>query len=125
MKIGDYVRTKRGQIHKITDLKGYYENEKLIEDKQSVYIDGKPSGWVYWQFKEFVVKSSSNIIDLIEEGDYVNGKEVFCIAQDKAGINNEVYILSMDDTPMFCKKRDIKTIVTKQQFESIEYKIGE
>lgn len=63
-----------------------------------------------------IVKHSKNIIDLIQVGDYVNGKYVKEINQYKDGKSIIALIGIIDE-------EDIKSIVTKQQFESIEYKI--
>ena len=70
----------------------------------------------------YIIKSSPNIIDLINVGDYVNGLKVDKI--DENGIYNSnsydgwlVNIASYNE--------DIKSIVTKEQFESMKYRIGE
>lgn len=118
MKVGDYVRTKRGQIYRITDLKKCYENDVLIEDKQLVHIDNHFSGWNLGQFKELIVKSSLNIIDLIEVGDYVNGFLVIHKENDYVRICPAIL-------PLDLKEKDIKSIITKEQFESMEYKVGD
>lgn len=55
MKIGDYVRTKDGYISKIKEL------------GINIYTD------VGCLSEDYAIKSSPNIIDLIEVGDYVNG----------------------------------------------------
>ena len=66
-----------------------------------------------------IIKSSPNIIDLIEVGDVIRGKdnhlfEVYAIGSDCVYINNlEEYILA----------DEIKSILTKEQFESMEYKV--
>ena len=120
MKIGDYVRTKRGQIHKITDLKGYYENGELIEDRQYVHIDNHFSGWDLEQFKELIIKSSPDIIDLIEVGDYVNGSKVLDIAQAP---KKAIYTEQENGGALLpIVNNRIESILTKEQFESMEYK---
>ena len=58
-------------------------------------------------------KSSSNIIDLIEVGDYVNGFPI---------IHKENDILKCGLLVQF-KENEIKSIVTKEQFESIKYSL--
>ena len=68
-----------------------------------------------------IIKASHNIIDLIEVGDYVNGKEVIC---------NEKYELKLADIEgnwgiRFVEEPEIETIVTKEQFESMAYKVVE
>lgn len=61
-----------------------------------------------------IVKHSKNIIDLIEVGDYVNRYPVVEVDafKDWVDIGDEVL-----------RERDIKSIVTKEQFASMEYKL--
>ena len=66
IKSGDYVRTKTGNIHKVTKIIPYYENDKLVYDRQGLYWDNKHSGYEIWQLEDIIIKYSSNIIDLIE-----------------------------------------------------------
>lgn len=112
-----YVRTKKG-IAKIID--------RILEPTHYYF-----KMWVTDKFLEInddteyisevdVLKASHNIIDLIEVGDYVNGREVIdiklkcdetikCLITHGYDITNEM----------------IKSIVTKQQFESMSYKLGD
>ena len=120
MKVGDYVRTEKGIIGKFNIVKtgetipnwnggfGYKEIEKE-------YIDNN----IYNRFVDKIIKSSPNIIDLIEVGDYVDKLRVV----DKY----EKYIVAetFDERIVITKEDTIKSIVTKEQFESMEYKIGE
>ncbi len=108
MKIGDYVRTKYG----ITQFKEYEttNGEKLLcmpvkDGSQGIFAN-----------IEDVVKSSPNIIDLIEVGDYVNGVIV-----------SQSYIDNIKHIAPEIKENNygIKSIVTKEQFSCMEYKIGE
>ena len=76
-------------------------------------------------FTEDIIKASYNIIDLIEAGDYVNGYKVY-----SGGKKHFDYILTWDDVesyymriPLFSV--DIKSIVTKEQFEQMLYKVGD
>lgn len=59
-------------------------------------------------------------------GDYVNGTKVLAITKFN---ENEIGIcIYKDDEDMHCiilKKEDIKSIVTKEQFEQVEYRIEE
>lgn len=99
MKVGDYVRTIKGNIYKLT------ENDLKFEiTKQNCKI------------------SSPNIIGLIEVGDYVNGHLVLNVLD----FNDNTRILSLEkiyDSNIV--EEDIKSIVTKEQFESMKYKVGE
>lgn len=69
-----------------------------------------------------VLKASFNIIDLIEAGDYVNGMLV-CKNEEE----NYLYLNGLDADGNYYEDsiRDIKTVVTREQFEYMEYRIGE
>lgn len=74
--------------------------------------------------KDIISKASHNIIDLIEVGDYVNGYKVY-----SGGKKHFDYILTWDDLENYYIKIPlhtvtIKSIVTKEQFESMQYKIN-
>ena len=102
MQVGDYVRTKKGFIGKANVITQYNVN---IEDKKIVQLIN-------------ITKSSPNIIDLIEVGDYVNGK---CV--DEIDTHRKcLYSYERDDYYIF-NERDIKSIVTKENFKEMEYKI--
>ena len=111
MKVNDYVRTKSGLIGKIMGSNAYDENKIsiLIDDTKDIKITPVID-------KEQIIKSSPNIIDLIEVGDYVNGFYVL-------GVYQEPKYLITDDCSLY--EEDIKSIVTREMFESMEYKVGE
>ena len=109
MKIGDYVRTKDGRIEKYSGTDDCeIENFSLPE----------------------IIKSSPNIIDLIEVGDYVNGMLVTEVSKLDSGsieitYNDRyryLYLKEWNYESRFNKFK-IKSIVTKEQFESMEYRI--
>lgn len=120
MKVGDYVRTEKGIIGKFNVVKtgetipnwnGGYGYKEI--DKE--YIDNN----VYNRFDDKIIKSSQNILDLIEIGDYVNGTMVTEIKDGKPfkeDYNDPYYSYYFDD---------IYSIVTKEQFSQMEYRIGE
>ena len=139
MKIGDYVRNKYG-IAKIIDIKTndegidicYFDNDiafifdtKLKEEKYRTHILPLANNVDINK-----IKHSPNIIDLIEVGDYVNGKKVEWIGygmyQDTEdgliGIGDK-FILFNEFTREGAREKDIKSILTKEQFESMEYKL--
>lgn len=110
MKVGDYVRYKYenciyiGKIKFISEVMGFEETLQLDIDTCMEEI-----------LKENIIKSSPNIIDLIEVGDYVNGRIVEWIGDKFVAFGRLDYAY----------EKDIKSIVTKEQFESMEYKVGE
>lgn len=114
IEVGEYVRTKKGIIDKV--VINYYGicNSKNCNCKhvscQKDYYD-----------EEDIVKHSKNIIDLIEVGDYVNKEKVLDIFNPMfLEFGKLPYIVTKDKN---YEGFEIKSIVTKQQFESIEYKI--
>lgn len=109
MKIGDYVRTKHYGISKITDI--YNEDKIELDNVNAFGIKG------VCYMTENIIKSSPKIIDLIEVGDYVNG----CKITGKSNLN----ILYTYDEQVMLTNKNIKSIVTKEAFESMEYKIGD
>ena len=120
MKVGDYVRTKHG-IEKITDIKEWVHfqgYEKIITTDKNKYET------LYEQSE--IIKSSSNIIDLIEVGDYVNGKKVIDTYTDYIfDYTEEFKVIRFSETDILHDRKHIETIVTKEQFSCMEYKIGE
>lgn len=112
IQVGEYIRTLDG-IKKIV---------KINEGKLSTYY-GK-----YIVFPEYknsksinvknIIKHSFNIIDLIQEGDYVNGKKVL---DNVSNAFLEVSSSNLGNNRIFA--RMIKSIVTKEQFERMEYEV--
>ena len=135
LEVGMYVRTKNGNIRKIVELANprcidepdYYVDKVLINIEQNPIEDT-----IYmekWLFNEEIVKSSLNIIDLIEVGDYVNGTKVTSISgtrYDKNDLHCYCDYCQNEKTGkwLMIPAKDIKSIVTKEQFASIEYKVG-
>lgn len=78
--------------------------------------------------KENVIKASYNIIDTLEVGDYVNGEYIIQISKTFGLLFIETTYydeVSGEEKHKFIRKEDIKSIVTKEQFESMSYRIGE
>lgn len=72
-----------------------------------------------------MVNCSFDIIDLIEVGDYVNGTEVVEKYLDQ---KSKKWILKGGYHPdyaphIYYSNSEIKSIVTKEQFESMEYEV--
>lgn len=124
LEVGMYVRTKFG-IGKLL-----YFNEELEE-----WVNERYNSYT----EDYIVKASHNIIDLIEVGDYVNG----CYVSNRRASVNEhlgghpkgIGIIKCnayfnqgnynDCKFEWIEEKDIKSIVTKEQFESINYKLEE
>lgn len=115
IEIGDYVRTINGYIYKLLGEQQYLDNTGETVD-----------------FIEDIVKHSKNLIDLVEVGDYVNGKKIEDILEPSIKIEYvaEKILCFETDYPIEKGLRcyhncDIKSIVTHEQFASIEYKVEE
>lgn len=116
LKEGMYVRTKDGFIDKvINDYKDSCNNPNCNCKHVSCEHN-------YYDEKD-IIKSSDNLIDLIEVGDYVNGKRVYNISivdgLKYLDVEVEDYL---SDTP-FINADQITSIVTKEQFESVKYEV--
>ena len=117
IKVNDYVRTKdyqniRSRIGKIIKQDGKY-----------YYLDIDKNTQMVWE-EDTILKSSPRIIDLIDVGDYVNGHKVYycyCADEDSTGL----FIDTEKGREWLDKSSQIKSIVTKEQFENISYKVGE
>ena len=107
-----YVRTKRGTFDrfmtskKIESLTWY-----TFEDRGSITNP-----------ENYIINASHNIIDLIEVGDYVNGYLVLNVLD----FNDNTRILSLEriyDNKI--TEEDIKSIVTKEMYSSVKYRLGD
>lgn len=111
MRYSNYVRIDN-------DGRGCIGIGKIVNyTKDTIYINMNNKYNLPISFnKNSITKYSKNIIDLIELGDFVNGKEVIEIDDFKEFIGTDKSIL---------REKDIKTIVTKEQFSNMEYRMGE
>lgn len=130
MNVGDYVRTKSGYISKYIGknktpytIGEHLSFETTIRDIRYEETDNDTMIWKSELEKglEEIIKSSPNIIDLIEVGDYVNGHKVIDIAYAP---KKAIYVEEK------CKSAiipvlSIESILTKEQFEAMQYKIKE
>ncbi len=110
IEVGMYVRTKYG----ITQYKEYdTTNGKLL----CMPVKDGTNG-IFANFEDIIGEPSFNIIDLIEDGDYVNGAKVLSV-----NIDGDFIIISDRCARLICGE-NLKSIVTKEQFEQMSYKIG-
>ena len=75
------------------------------------------------------IEASHNIIDLIEEGDYVNDYKVDRVQEVPNKEIGKVVVFDSGNVSGWeyeaeeLYKHEIKSIVTKEQFESMQYKV--
>ena len=113
IEVGEYVRIKeKGIIGKIEQIG---VSLFWLEDGSAFRI------------KEESYKHSKNIINLVEVGDYVNGYKVISVDYNVIDDKTECIELDLNNNYQynFISARQIKTIITKEQFASIEYKVEE
>lgn len=138
LEVGKWCRTKKGTIFKIIggnvdmweiDIDYSYLSKCENEDYNSYAYNKNNS-----LFEYLVVKTSYNIIDILEVGDYVNGEKVIAFKKDI--LERNIYFNSkkcniftdyslVEDWYFGIEDKDIKSIVTKEQYKNIEYRIGE
>ena len=119
LKEGMYVRTEEGEISKIKwitaqrweGLENTIEASFMLENNESL------------EYPRDNFKASDSIIDLIEPGDYVNGKRVYNISivdgLKYLDVEVEDYLSDMP----FINADQITSIVTKEQFASVKYEV--
>lgn len=133
MKVGDYVRFDYHRITVPIMIAKITEEHSGNEDEGIFYVTDTN---LVIDESNLVKPPSPNIIDLIEVGDIITFKddedvykvigrpdkecalEVFYLAKKYDG-NTEDIMVYPDEM-----KKYIKSIVTREQFENMEYKVG-
>jgi hypothetical protein len=82
IELGEYIRTKNGYIIKYQDN----VNTNIFSMDDDLYVENP-----LFPDEEKIVKHSKNIIDLIEEGDYVNGEYVSKVMKNYITIGRITY----------------------------------
>ena len=128
IKVGEYVRTpQQGFIGKLVEVnKNVLNYYKIDVGREIRRINGMSDNYIYLR-DGFGLKHSSNIIDLIEIGDFVNGRLVLQVDYKN---KNVCLLIPLTDTKantniMWYGYEDIKTVVTKEQFANAEYRLEE
>lgn len=128
IQVGEYVRTNNARgIRKVARI-----NEEATVNRY-LFIDGYDhSDTIYGIIRaDQITNHSFDLLDLIEEGDYVNGYLVEAIDYYKDENGNLFDVLGVvftDDDFAYSKELkniNIHSIVTKEQFKAMEYEVGE
>lgn len=131
IQVGEYIRTKDGYIGKCQKIDVYYGDILIRTELKRIINDFE------------VIKHSSNILDLIEKGDFV--KLEYYVAKYKKRITRFFEISKIDGWQFVGFENEhchftydleknrwldgkgynpkIKSIVTKQQMEAMEYEV--
>ena len=120
LEVGQFARLKSGYICKIININDFREPNMKYGVEANYLKD------VMFIGDDDVVKASYNIIDLIEKGDYVNGKKVIDTFTDYIfDYSEEFKVIRFSETDILHNVKHIKSIVTHEQMEQIAYKVGE
>ena len=122
IEVGEYVKTKEGRIAQIKSIDyeaGIYRFDRIIyindfRMKEDILYNNE-------MFKKVIVNHSKQLIDLIEVGD---------IVEIRTGLHSSFkYFVENEDNLLLLEEKvkqfwNIKTILTKEQFEANCYKAG-
>jgi len=111
MEIGDYYRTKKGLISKVKTM----NTPETRREKHMGYVKRNVHLINGRHTLDDIKTHSPNKLDLVEKGDYVNGYKVCHIT------GHYVSVESSEKFELCFEEQDIKSIVTKEQFASVEY----
>lgn len=122
MEKNDYIRTDLGEIAIVTDV----AKETLQDILGNVEGLNQQIGFCNTEpyVKGNIIKSSKNIIDLIEEGDIIN--ESLIVYRGKVASGKEKLLIGNHIiNGMSLEVANIKTILTHEQYERISYRLEE
>ena len=121
IEVGEFVRTVDGKIG-IFDRYSSRKDNSLYKSQFNCFIKLQNRKTSLQCHREYIKNHSKNIIELIKVGDYVNGMLVTEVAKNEKAINICFYNrLYENNLTLF--EADIKSIVTKEQFESMKYEV--
>ena len=122
IKIGQYIRTKKGRIAKITTINEIKYTYHTAKARNRIKFVGQKRTLINGRYEfEDIKKQRQNIEDLIETGDYVNGCLVLLVDEttfttvEKSGGIRCHYKKST---------KNIHSIVTHEQFEAAKYEVN-
>lgn len=118
--VGEYVRTTDGKIGKIVKYENFEYHIKIDKDE------------IWKCAKDYIVKHSKQLIDLIEVGDVIKYKELRSITNNFETNFYENYICDVHNEEELeniineynNKKIKILEILTKESYMSNCYKVG-
>ena len=122
IQTGEYIRTYDGIIGKIFEEDDIGKYGVCID---TTFLDDYADETNFVKYED-IKKHSFNIIDLIEERDYVNGIKIYSLKKGIGYRDKEQEVVIINKNFCNCKfirTEDIKSIVTKEQFKIVEYEV--
>ena len=120
-----YIRTKNGIIRKWTKY------DKLITKWEERYNFKDNYDDLTFEVEKNIINASYNIIDLIGVGDFVNGMRIVAkdsdnrlyVAEDLGQPYDREFYNGCFEYTLLDERYKIKSIVTKEQFDSMKYEV--
>ena len=112
-----YIRTKDGIIAKVD----YIDDDTIFFNKELYKTYSDSIDFLEKDNLKRIVKASYNIIDMLEIGDYVNGRKVVDIFYDA---NDNVMNICVLGSIVY-DNNEIKSVITHEQMEQMAYKVEE
>ena len=119
LEVGQFVRTKDGIIAKVD----YIDDNTIFFDKALYKTYSDSIDFLEKDNSERIVKASYNIIDILEEEDYVNGYKIKYIDDCKGAMREFYYDYENPNEDAGHWQEEIKSVVTKEAFSSVEYRM--
>ena len=110
IEIGKYVRTKKGEIMKVTGT-------PVEQDDIATYQTDK--GWCELGYN--IIKHSKNIVDLIESGDFVNGERVIETLVTTNRDGSKLHLIRFPTDVI--TDNNVKEILTHEQYKRNCYRL--
>jgi len=110
IKVGYWIRDREGHITEIIQTLSLFKDVELYLGE-----DG------YQYSDNAIVKHSSNLKDIIQKDDFVNKCRVYEVEEKGITVYQTVENSATDYN--WISFDEIKEVVTKEQFESISYKV--
>lgn len=122
IKVGDYVRIAGGYIDKIQEIKLIH----TVNGDQMGY-KLKKMWFLSYIARDCIMKYSKNIIGVLEVGDFVNGYRVENVINEEPCPSGKCVDIDSGKDSSECTlwEEDIKTILTKEQYNEHCTKVGE
>lgn len=127
LEIGKFIRTPYGirKIVNITKDDGYGKPKVRVIELDMHLNTPYKFDYIFYTDENVIkkCKTSYDIIDILEIGDYVNGYPIYEIVEYED--DTRAIVIADDNKSIMWKKQDIKSVITHEQIEQMEYRIGE
>ena len=118
IEVDEFVRTKDGQIGVFVKYSSRKDNS-IYKSPFNCFIKLRNRKSNLQCHRDYIVKHSKNIIDLIEVGDIVR------VLVNIKTQETMIYTIDCEADLSLLREWNVKSVLTKEQFAQIEYKVGE